>query len=881
MSISNNNNYLNQFRFQIFFVVSILFVSTVWTQTLTENFETGLPTSAPATETAYTLSSGTWLLKYAYKGTNSSYICSDGGIVDLRMLKDILGSGYAITPLLSSGVGTITFKEGRGSRTITVQKSTDNGMTWTTIGTPVSTQCITISIIVNDASVNRIKFWNASGSDEDIDNISITSSTPSSGLTVSPTSLPFGDVVINTTSVEMTYSLYGTNLIPASDSVTVTAPTGFQVSTTSGSGFSSSLKIAYGGGTLSSTLIYVRFSPSAVQSYSGNITNSGGGATTQNVAVTGTGVQNTSSNNRYVATNGSDTNPGTKTLPFKTIAKAVSVITAGDTIFIRGGTYTYSSAITISISGSPSAKYYLFAYPGERPLLDFSSESMGNKGINLTGSYWHIKGIDIKGAGDNGLYIGGAHNVIEYCVFYENRDSGLQLSGGASNNQVINCDSYFNADPTDYADADGFAVKMDVGSGNYFYGCRSWQNVDDGWDGYLRGADSVFTTIENCWTFKNGYLKDGSDPGAQANGNGFKMGGSDNKDLQHHFTLINCLSFSNKLKGFDQNNNKGSMTLYNCTGYANGGNNYSISSALAAGQVLTVKNCAELGGKVSLLSTAVQTTNSWMLSPTVTNVEFFSVDTSLYAGATVARNSDGSLPTIAFMHLSVASRLIDAGTNIGLPYNGSAPDLGAFETSGPLPIQLASFVGSFISENSVKLDWETISEVNNYGFYVEKYNSITNKFEIAENSFQSGHGTTLEPQHYSWIDGYTLSPELQYRLKQIDNNGLINYFGPIKLNPNGVKENPSVPSVFALNQNYPNPFNPATEITFTLAKSGYTTLKVYNVLGNEVKTLFNGQAEAGKLYIVHFDGSGLASGLYFYKLQNDNKSDTKKLILLK
>jgi hypothetical protein len=746
------------------------------------------------------------------------------------------------------------------------------------------------SINVNDGQTFYLRIYpwytsSASGKYVCPQNVVISGTTSgtslSSGLTVNPTSLAFGNVVINTTLSEMTYILSGTSLTPASGNISISAPAGFQISTTSGSGYSSSLNVAYSGGALSSTFIYAKFLPAVVQGYGGNITNSGGGGTTQNVAVTGTGVQNTTSNNRYIATFGLDTNPGTLTQPYKTIAKAVSVITAGDTIFVRGGTYTYSSVITISASGSSSAKYYLFAYPGERPLLDFSSESMGSRGISLTGSYWHFKGLDIKGAGDNGIYISGANNIIEFCVIYENRDSGLQLSGGASNNQVINCDSYFNADPPDYGDADGFAVKMDVGSGNYFYGCRSWQNVDDGWDGYLRGADNVSTTVENCWTFKNGYLKDGTDPGAQANGNGFKMGGSDLKDLQHNFTLINCLAFSNKVKGFDQNNNKGSMTLYNCTGYANGGNNYSISSTLATGQVLTLKNCAELGGKVSLLSTAVQATNSWMLTPAVTSVEFSSIDTSSYAGATIPRNSDGSLPNISFMHLASGSRLIDTGTIIGLLYNGSAPDLGAFETSGPLPVQLASFIGNFISENSVKLDWETLSEVNNYGFYVEKYNSITNKFEVAENSFQSGKGTTLEPHYYSWTDENVLGSELQYRLKQIDNNGLVNYFGPIILNPNGAEDNPSVPAVFALNQNYPNPFNPSTKITFTLAKSGYTTLKVYNVLGNEVKTLFNGQAEAGRLYIVHFDGTGLASGLYFYKLQNDNKSDTKKNILLK
>jgi hypothetical protein len=74
-------------------------------------------------------------------------------------------------------------------------------------------------------------------------------------------------------------------------------------------------------------------------------------------------------------------------------------------------------------------------------------------------------------------------------------------------------------------------MALTVGSGNYFYGCRAWKNCDDGWDGYMRGADDPSTTIENCWAFRNGYLEDGSDPGTQTNGNGFKMGGSDDKTL--------------------------------------------------------------------------------------------------------------------------------------------------------------------------------------------------------------------------------------------------------------------------------------------------------------------------------------------------------------
>jgi hypothetical protein len=241
---------------------------------------------------------------------------------------------------------------------------------------------------------------------------------------------------------------------------------------------------------------------------------------------------------------------------------------------------------------------------------------------------------------------------------------------------MLNCDSYWNADPTDYGDADGFACKLDVGTNNYFYGCRAWLNVDDGWDGYMRGSDDVSTVLENCWTWMNGYFKDGTDGGPAANGNGFKMGGSDDKTLKHNFTLKNCVAFDNKANGFDQNSNLGSMILYNCSSFRNLGKNYYITKDLAAAKEAKVVNCLNYSGSVSLGSFVLQTTNSWMPAFTVTSEDFVSIDTT---GVSSPRKADGSLPDVPFLHLAKNSDLIDAGTDVGSTYLGSAPDLGAFE----------------------------------------------------------------------------------------------------------------------------------------------------------------------------------------------------------
>ena len=372
----------------------------------------------------------------------------------------------------------------------------------------------------------------------------------------------------------------------------------------------------------------------------------------------------------YVATNGSDGNPGTFASPYATITKALSGLAVGDSIIVRGGVYKTTSTIKISGSGTEAKRLYLVAYPGEHVTLDFSSMAVGssNRGIGLSGSYWYIYGIDVKGAGDNGMNISGSYNILEFCAFYENQDSGCQLGGGASYNKLINCDSYFNIDPSQ-GNADGFSPKLDVGTGNSYYGCRSWQNSDDGWDGYMRPSNDVTDTLVNCWCFKNGYKKDGT--ASTGNGNGYKMGGSDNKDLAHNFVLINCISFDNRVKGFDQNNNVGSMTLINCTGYRNG-TNYSISSStLTAGHALTVINCTVSGSKGSLTPTVEKTCN-WSTATS----DFLSLDTT---GVRGPRKANGSLPDVPFLHLSATSRLIDAGTNVGLPFVGNAPDIGAFE----------------------------------------------------------------------------------------------------------------------------------------------------------------------------------------------------------
>jgi hypothetical protein len=383
----------------------------------------------------------------------------------------------------------------------------------------------------------------------------------------------------------------------------------------------------------------------------------------------------------YVSTTGNDSNDGSQKLPFATLSKAASIAVAGDTIYIRGGLYSVTSTITLGSTtknGTSTSYYNVFAFPGEKPVFDFSKQTSSD-GIKLNGKYWYMKGIESMYAPHNGIAINGSYNIVENCCVHDNKNTGLQIGNGGSYNRIINCDSYYNYDPPSGGNADGFSPKLDVGTGNYFYGCRAWQNSDDGWDGYLRPADNVTTTVENCWSFMNGYLKSGAQI-TSGNGNGFKMGGGDNSNgdsLRHNMILKNCLCFDNRVKGYDQNNNRGSMKILNCTGFRNGSYNFSIPGKYRGTSITTVKNCISLlSPGITFIPAVFQSYNSWQGSIVATEADFLSIDTT---GARRPRKADGSLPDLKFLHLSATSKFIDAGTDVGIPFTGKAPDLGAFE----------------------------------------------------------------------------------------------------------------------------------------------------------------------------------------------------------
>ena len=198
----------------------------------------------------------------------------------------------------------------------------------------------------------------------------------------------------------------------------------------------------------------------------------------------------------------------------------------------------------------------------------------------------------------------------------------------------------------------------------------------------------------------------------------------------------------------------------------------------------------------------------------------------------------------------------------------------------PLPVQLASFGARMLGSTLVQLNWATVSEVNNYGFYVQRRTGGAAEFGDVFNSFVPGNGTSLIPKSYTYTDATVQAGNWEYRLRQVDLDGTSHYSESIQIHMlTSVKDGVAVG--FDLRQNYPNPFNPETEIQFSVEQSGSATLHVYNALGQAVATLYNDIAQAGTPYAVRWNAASLASGLYYYRLESNGRADLKKMTLLK
>lgn len=280
------------------------------------------------------------------------------------------------------------------------------------------------------------------------------------------------------------------------------------------------------------------------------------------------------------------------------------------------------------------------------------------------------------------------------------------------------------------------------------------------------------------------------------------------------------------------------------------------------------------------------------LTGTATDIFIFQMTSTLITGSGChVVLAGGALASNVFWQVGSAATIdgdfkgiILAGTyitqNTGT-IDGGALGLSAVTLNGTstLPVELTSFTAA-LNNGAIELNWNTSTEVNNYGFEVQRsqtsnVKSETLNYNWTKIGFVNGAVLSNSPKNYFFVDKTISFGSYAYRLKQIDAGGNYKYSNVVEVNAG------QLPKGYLLNQNYPNPFNPSTLIQFSISKNTHATLTIFNVIGGKVSMLFDGNAVAGQVYNVTFNGYNMASGIYYYKLQTNEITEVKKMILMK
>jgi hypothetical protein len=402
----------------------------------------------------------------------------------------------------------------------------------------------------------------------------------------------------------------------------------------------------------------------------------------------------------YLSPHGDDiSGKGTANSPWHSLNRAWQEVKPGDIIYMKGGTYLYKTRQSLHHKDGKIGNHItVMALKGEHPVLSPHPDFNDTRGIDIQGDYLHFKGLEITGfiqKSAKALYYGivaenSSHNIFEQLKVHDN-GFGLSIGSNSGDNLILNSDFYRNADPLTsfgrnkpWGGADGITIRTsDSSRTNTIRGCRMWWNSDDGVDLFENQGTIV---IEHCWSFWNGYQPGTFEPAGD--GDGYKLGitATDQSDHERRLLRFN-LSFENRARGFDQNNAKCITLLYNNTSYNNANRGKAARSFdFWNGNAATMaKNNIDFHPSMSAIfnDEAIVTYNTFQkdgsdnTSYSVTRDDFLSIDSK---GVDGPRHKDGSLPDLKFLKLKKGSDLIDTGTDIGLPYKGKAPDLGAFES---------------------------------------------------------------------------------------------------------------------------------------------------------------------------------------------------------
>lgn len=483
----------------------------------------------------------------------------------------------------------------------------------------------------------------------------------------------------------------------------------------------------------------------------------------------------------FIAPDGNDTTgDGTEGNPYASLLHVHDNVLADNTgaqVYMRGGTYDIATEFGLRWTKSGAGdldRIKVFAYPGETPVMDYTNltaasdsypgvGNAGGDGVFIDGaSFTHWKGITFKKAHLVGFEIYGlsgpaTHHKLEQCVFTENGIDGSVGYGFATYSdadhiELINCDASKNYNSIGAGtNADGFQCSnTGAGGGNVMTGCRAWLNGDDGFDFFalFDNETNGDWEVSNCWAWKNGYQADGVTP-STGDGNGFKMGGSAVTRNNGAHTYTNCLAFENRVDGFDENEADVVQTVYNCSAWSNGAKNWDFPGTNAA-HVLR-NNISYNYAVADTIAAAIDDRyNNWDLGLNCTSGDFVSVSST---GVDGPRGADGSLPVLDLMKLSSTSKLVDAGVDVGLSYNSTAPDLGAYESAFARAAEPTFVRTMYVNEQTSAYEFTTSNSAWQYVSGVSFQPDASTDYYIIWSAEVAAPAVTTSDVQYRLFDG--------------------------------------------------------------------------------------------------------------------------------
>lgn len=361
----------------------------------------------------------------------------------------------------------------------------------------------------------------------------------------------------------------------------------------------------------------------------------------------------------FVSPSGSNSGSGSSSSPYLSIQDAVDAASAGDTIYLRGGTYRPSSNIHFTKKGSSSNPYTISSYQGEEVIVD--GDNMPGTPVEYGGSlpgsqrgvfhvekaeYWRFIHITLQ-HGPYGMYVKDSHNnYFERITTKDNYETGFHMQNDISNNEIVYLDSSRNADPRNNGkNSDGFAIKEGSGEGNVIRGARIFENSDDGIDLY-EFTSSV--TILDCIVWGNGFNRWNFSP-HENDGHGVKLGGgsTSNRAPVNH-VVRNTISFENFRRGFTDNNMPGDMTLTQNTAWKNQEEGFNQRSSKATYENNLAANnfgTSSMSGQ-NRLDDVSGSGNNWQSLDSFRDSDFITTDRALVRGP---RQADGKIAPSDFL----------------------------------------------------------------------------------------------------------------------------------------------------------------------------------------------------------------------------------------